>query len=1375
MAATLGTLTLDLVARISEFNRNMESASRTVQRASTQMNDAITSTGNALKYLLAMSGTYLSLTGLIDAADKYTEISNRIKLVTASQAEFTNAMEATFRVAQDTRQSWEQTTMVYQRFMQVSAEMGISQARIASVVETVNKAVAISGSSAQSAEAAMMQFGQAIGSGVLRGEEFNSVAEQAPGLLQAIAKGLNVTTAELRTMANNGKLTGGVLVKALEAAKESTDTLFAATNATLGQAFTNFSNQLKKFVGELGQSTGFMQSFGQAVIFVGKHLELLGNLVGSIAIYKLTKMTIDGSQALVQYVKEVKARRIADAEAAAQAQSTIIMEARRAAAITIAAEHEALRAAAALEAARTDVVAKQTMVQAETALTTVRLANIKTQIDAEKARIAAGNLSAEAEARAKAKIAALQKAEVTVKNELKVHTQALTAAENALTAALERQGAAQAALVTARTNQVVADRAATASSLRLGGALAFVKSLLSPMSIAITAATAAMFYFTTQTSDATKELEFQGKSVRELTEDYNKLSTAKLLSEMGKLATETDTLNAKIEEATKALKKGSGIGFFESLAGSGRANLAKITASVDGFLEVGSKAHLSVAMLQEDLQFKKIDNATIGRITNLAQAVVDLNNDLNRVKTASELANAQIGDMSNSMDANKALLDTYEKSLRVTVTSLEEMSPAFDDMQQALERYATQASLDVIQQNLLNKATKDYKAETITATDYLQTYLKVLGTNTKMTEETKNRYVELAKTHDNAKKVADDLRKKISDLTAEMGINTKTIEDNNAANIERNKLLGEQKEKLDKLNKSAKIDLLVAQAELDAKIAGQDEIGVALAGKKAKLAAENAESAADNTEQHRQQVELLEKQAELSRQSKAYDEAQQKQKQAADEAERKRKQAADEAERKRQQASDRAIRNGHDIRMQYATSEAQLRMKFNAEIAKLEASNLGAEKEKFRAAIVGKFEAERLEMVKNHNLRVNEYRITEEERIKYAYEADEKIIKARSDLSDGQRKDELGHLKDQYNYDIAQMYIAEKERKLAANEYHMTELERIDARYKIELDKIALLKGVNNTDRQEAAAAKVAEQIHLLGEKAKEAKQAVTELGEAYNAILNPQQAAKYDLYKSQKEEIIRLEQEHARQLEAIRLAEQTDGISRLDEIAEAEQLYRDTKLAQELALAKQLSDLKAKQRQEDLDMVASQLSTAQGMWSSMTDMMKEAYGEQSSTYKAMFAVQKAVAIAQATISAFGAYNNALLNVPAPANIPVANMILGLGMAQVGMMTAMAINGFSKGGYTGNTGRSNVAGVVHGQEYVLNADATKRIGVDNLNRLNSGQSLGNGGNVAITVNVSDSGVKSSGDGEQQLLGQAIGNAVRAVIMQEKRQGGLLSR
>ncbi|HAK13358.1 MAG TPA: hypothetical protein DCM33_01595, partial [Acinetobacter radioresistens] len=93
----------------------------------------------------------------------------------------------------------------------------------ARLTETVSKAVAISGASAASAEAALVQFNQALASGTLRGEELNSVMEQTPGLARAIAQGMGITIGQLRSVAAEGKITSEVLVKALNNSQQAVD------------------------------------------------------------------------------------------------------------------------------------------------------------------------------------------------------------------------------------------------------------------------------------------------------------------------------------------------------------------------------------------------------------------------------------------------------------------------------------------------------------------------------------------------------------------------------------------------------------------------------------------------------------------------------------------------------------------------------------------------------------------------------------------------------------------------------------------------------------------------------------------------------------------------------------------------------------------------------------------------------------------------------------------------------------------------------------------------------------------------------------------------------------------------------------------------
>jgi hypothetical protein len=172
-----------------------------------------------------------------------------------------------------------------------------------------------------------------------------------------------------------------------------------------------------------------------------------------------------------------------------------------------------------------------------------------------------------------------------------------------------------------------------------------------------------------------------------------------------------------------------------------------------------------------------------------------------------------------------------------------------------------------------------------------------------------------------------------------------------------------------------------------------------------------------------------------------------------------------------------------------------------------------------------------------------------------------------------------------------------------------------------------------------------------------------------------------------------------------------------------------------------------------------------------MTQLVKEGAGEQSGAYKAMFAMQQAFAITSATVSAFLAYNQVLSspwNTDLISKSTAANIVLGMGMANVGMIAAQTISGMAHDGID-NIPKEGTWLLDKGERVVdsrTNADLKGMIA----NQKNGG------GDVHIQVNVTDSGVSAqSNQSDQKQLGQMIGNAVRAVIRQEQRQGGLLAK
>lgn len=256
MAVGLGTLTLNLIAQTGLFTQGLNRAEQQTRTSARNMSNELNLVGRTLKdlqgTLMASFAGALTISAAISKMDAYTGLQNRLKLVTNSQVELNQALKDTFDIAQATGQAWESTAQVYQRFADNAKRLGITLQQTASLTDTVAKSIAISGGSAASAEAALVQFGQALASNVLRGEEFNSISEQAPGLLKAIATGLGVNIGELRRMAGEGQLTADVVIKSLEKAKASVDDLFGKTDFTIANSFTMLNNAVIQFVGEAG-------------------------------------------------------------------------------------------------------------------------------------------------------------------------------------------------------------------------------------------------------------------------------------------------------------------------------------------------------------------------------------------------------------------------------------------------------------------------------------------------------------------------------------------------------------------------------------------------------------------------------------------------------------------------------------------------------------------------------------------------------------------------------------------------------------------------------------------------------------------------------------------------------------------------------------------------------------------------------------------------------------------------------------------------------------------------------------------------------------------------------------------------------------------
>ncbi|MGP2458054.1 tape measure protein [Acinetobacter baumannii] len=289
--------------------RNLGNELESIERKGEFASKSMDSLSVATRALAGHMAGLLTVGSAISKMDTYTGLQNRLKLVTNNQVELNKATEDTFRIAQKTYSAWDSVLQVYQRFSDNAKTLNLTMDDTARLTETVSKAVAISGASAEAADAALVQFGQALASGTLRGEELNSVMEQTPALAKAIAKGMGITVGELRSVAAEGKITSQEIVKALRNVESDVDALFAKTDITIGQSLTLLNNEITKFVGEAGKGSGAAQVLAGSVQTLASNLDLIADGALVVGIGYITRAILMKSAAIKEGMASTLASR----------------------------------------------------------------------------------------------------------------------------------------------------------------------------------------------------------------------------------------------------------------------------------------------------------------------------------------------------------------------------------------------------------------------------------------------------------------------------------------------------------------------------------------------------------------------------------------------------------------------------------------------------------------------------------------------------------------------------------------------------------------------------------------------------------------------------------------------------------------------------------------------------------------------------------------------------------------------------------------------------------------------------------------------------------------------------------------------------------
>ncbi|HHT0329223.1 TPA: tape measure protein [Raoultella planticola] len=263
----------------------------------------------------------LSVQQVAEYADAWATVNNKLSNSVRPTEQLADVTQRVFDVTQATRSSLDATATLYARLERGTRQYNTSAADLAKLTTIINQGFVVSGATAQEAENAIIQLSQGIASGVLRGEEFNSVAEQGSRLMVALADSLGVGIGELRAMAAQGKLTTDVVVNGLLSQGTVIGAEFANTTTTISQALQVAGNNITKFFGENSTVKTGAAIFSDAVVTISENIGGLSALLTGVAAILGSRYVGALTMATAAKIKAAAASRTLSAEESLAAQA----------------------------------------------------------------------------------------------------------------------------------------------------------------------------------------------------------------------------------------------------------------------------------------------------------------------------------------------------------------------------------------------------------------------------------------------------------------------------------------------------------------------------------------------------------------------------------------------------------------------------------------------------------------------------------------------------------------------------------------------------------------------------------------------------------------------------------------------------------------------------------------------------------------------------------------------------------------------------------------------------------------------------------------------------------------------------------------------
>ena len=263
-------------ATVNKISTNIINITNNQQKFNDEVKEGANSTDNLLGKVRSLAGAYLGFQGikaLVNTSDQFVQTTARLNMMNDGLQSTAELQEMIYQSAQRSRASYADTANAVAQLGNRAKNAFNSNEEVIAFSEQLNKMFTIAGASQQEMSSATLQLTQALGSGVLRGEEFNAVFEAAPNVMQAVADYIGKPIGELKDLASEGEITADIVKKAMFAAADETNAKFESMPMTWAQVWTTISNAVLMA----------SQPILTAINWIANNLDIIGPIVLGIA------------------------------------------------------------------------------------------------------------------------------------------------------------------------------------------------------------------------------------------------------------------------------------------------------------------------------------------------------------------------------------------------------------------------------------------------------------------------------------------------------------------------------------------------------------------------------------------------------------------------------------------------------------------------------------------------------------------------------------------------------------------------------------------------------------------------------------------------------------------------------------------------------------------------------------------------------------------------------------------------------------------------------------------------------------------------------------------------------------------------------------